>query len=159
MINHPTFSPPSYSSYPYFPSTNYLAKPMPLMGNTNSNVLSPPTFLLPTDQFFRNQTYPSPPPSTSSSTRINTNNPTTQYQNGNQIKPNNEQSSTTNDSSKNQQTNLFPTPIRTKTRYYFFNPILINKADEFLLVQHVIIIQQMVLILNNIENYLLVDYL
>jgi hypothetical protein len=118
MINHPTFSPPSYSSYPYFPSTNYLAKPMPLMGNTNSTVLSPPAFLLPTDlttpQFFRNPTYPSPPHSTSSSTRINHN--TTQYQNGNQIKPNNEQSSTINDPSKNQPANSFPTPIRTKIR-------------------------------------------
>jgi hypothetical protein len=112
MINHPTLPPPSYSPYAYFPPTNYLTKPMPLMGTTNSGVLPPSTFLFPpelaTHPFFRNQTFPSQPPSITSL-------PRTQYQNGNKTKSNNEQLSTSNDSSKN----LLPTettPIRSKLR-------------------------------------------
>ncbi|CAF4722946.1 unnamed protein product, partial [Rotaria sp. Silwood2] len=98
MINHPTLSFPAFSPYAYLPPSNYLSKPMPLMGTTpatttnscpQSGVLPPTTFILPPDltnsAFFRNQTIsspppppPPPPPSTLSSTRTNNN---TQNQN------------------------------------------------------------------------------
>lgn len=40
-----------------------------------------------------------------------------------------------------------------------FKYIYLIHIQMYLLVQHVILIQQMIQILNNIENYLLVDYL
>lgn len=127
MMSHPTIATPSYAPYAYFPPSNYLSKPMPLMGTTNSGVLHPPppppsvppTFLFPpelaTSAFIRNQTFPSPPPSTSSSNRTNH----TLYQNGNKQKSNNEQISTSNDTSKNIFTTgilNYSTPMRAKSR-------------------------------------------
>ncbi|CAF0791915.1 unnamed protein product [Adineta steineri] len=133
MINHPTLPPPPFPPFAYFPPSNYLTKPMPLMGTTNScaqpGALPPPTFILPPEiansAFFRNQTYPSPPQSTSSSARINNNpNNNTQYQNGNKNKLSNDISSASNDVSKNQQqpalinTSVanYSTPIKSKPR-------------------------------------------
>jgi len=121
MINHPPIPPPPYSPYAYFPPSNYLSKPMPLMGATNSGaLLPPPTFLftpeLANNAFYRNQTFPSPPPSTSSSIRTNN----IQYQNGNKTKSNTDQLSTSNESSKNLFTTgitNYSTPIRSKPRY------------------------------------------
>ena len=114
MINHPPLPPPPFPPYAYFPPSNYLSKPMPLMGTTNScsqpGALPPPTFILPPElansAFFRNQTFPSPPPSISSSARTNIN---TQYQNGNENKFSNDPASASNDSLNNHQLNLFPT--------------------------------------------------
>jgi hypothetical protein len=124
MINHPTLPPTLYPPYAYFPSSNYLSKPIPLMGTTNpcsqSGALPPQTFILPPDlansAFFRNQTFPSPPPSTSSLAR--TNNNSTQYQNGNNNnKSNNDPPLASNDSSKPQQLNTnYSTPFRSKPR-------------------------------------------
>jgi hypothetical protein len=119
MINHPTLQPTLYPPYAYFPPSNYLSKPMPLMGTTNSCSQSGPTFILPPDlansAFFRNQTFPSPPPSTSSSARTNNNNNSTQYQNGNNNNNNNKLNNdlplASNDSSKTHST-----PIRSKPR-------------------------------------------
>jgi len=123
MINHSTLPPSPYSPYAYFPPTNYLSKPMPLMGTTNSGALHPhSTFLfspeLANNNFFRNQTFPSPPPSTSSSVRTNN----TQYQNGNKTKSNTDQLSTSNESSKNLFTpgiTNYSSPIRSKPRYKY----------------------------------------
>lgn len=117
MISHPTLPPQSYSPYTYFPPSHYLTKPMPLMSTSNSGALPPhPTYIfppeLPNNTFFRNQTYPSPPPSISSSVRTNN----TQYQNGNKTKLNNDQQSISNDASKTLLTNNYSTPIRTKSR-------------------------------------------
>jgi len=124
MINHPTLPPPSFPPYAYFPPSNYLSKPMPLMGTTNSysqpGALLPPAFILPPElansPFFRNQTFPSPPPSTASSARTNNN---TQYQNGNENKLSNDLASASNDSSKNLPTTgtaKYSTPIKSKPR-------------------------------------------
>jgi hypothetical protein len=123
MINHPTLPPPPFPPYAYFPQSNYLSKPMPLMGTTNTGALPLSSYFVPPElangAFLRNQTFSLPsPPSTVSSTRTNT-----QYQNGNKNKSNNEQILTSNDSSKTQQINLFTpgitnysTPIRSKPR-------------------------------------------
>lgn len=114
-----------YAPYAFFPPSNYLSKPMPLMSTTNSGALPPtsappphhPTLFFPPDAFLRNQTYPSPPPSTSSSV-VRTNN-STPYQNGNnKTKLNtNDQLLISNDTSKNLLPN-YSTPLRTKLRYY-----------------------------------------
>ena len=124
MINHPALPPTLYPSYAYFPSMNYLSKPMPLMGTTNSysqsGAIPPSGFLSPADlathPFFRNQTFPSPPPSTSSSAR--TNNNSTQYQTeNNNNKLNNDLPVVSNDSSKSLQSNPnYSSPIRSKPR-------------------------------------------
>jgi hypothetical protein len=108
MIHHPTLPPPPYTPYAYYPPSNYLSKPMPLMGTTN-----PSTFFFPPElansAFFRNQTFPSPPPSITSSGRTNNNNKST-----------NDQVLISDDSSKNLFTTgiaNYSTPIRSKPRY------------------------------------------
>ncbi|CAF4577332.1 unnamed protein product [Rotaria sp. Silwood2] len=140
MINHPTLSFPAFSPYAYLPPSNYLSKPMPLMGTTpatttnscpQSGVLPPTTFILPPDltnsAFFRNQTIsspppppPPPPPSTLSSTRTNNN---TQNQNETKNKMSNDLTSESNDSLSNRQSNIVTTgisdgatPIKSKSR-------------------------------------------
>ncbi|CAF1423845.1 unnamed protein product [Rotaria sordida] len=137
MINHPTLSFPAFSPYAYFPPSNYLSKPMPLMGTTattttttnacpQSGVVHPPTFILPPEltnsALFRNQTITSPPPSTLSSVRTNNNN-STQNQNETNNKMSNDTTLDLNDPSRNRQLNIvttgisnYATPIRSKPR-------------------------------------------
>lgn len=116
MVNHSTLPPPSYQPYAYFPSPNYLAKPMPLMGSNHAGVLPPTAFFLPPELaangFYRNQTFPSPPPSTASLTRTTTN--PSPYQNGNRSK-----STASNDSTRQTPSTELPnspTSVRTKSR-------------------------------------------
>ena len=123
MMNHSTIPPPSYSPYAYFPSPNYLTKPMPLMATTHAGVLPPSTFLFPSEltahPFFRHPTFSSPSPPTLSVVRTPTAHPQ-QYQNGTKFKANNEQLSASNDSIKQSTSSTdipnSPTTTRTKSR-------------------------------------------
>ncbi|CAF5107490.1 unnamed protein product [Rotaria magnacalcarata] len=129
MINHPTLSFPSFSPYAYFPPTNYLSKPMPLMGPTPSSssqpgALPPQTYIVPPDllnsAFFRNQTIPSQ--AASSPVRTN-NNDNIENQNGTNAIMSNDNSSESNDAAKNHQVNYsttampnYGTSVRSKPR-------------------------------------------
>ena len=128
MIHHPSLPPPAFATYPYYPSPNYLSKPMPLMAPTSpcsptGAILSHSTLIFPPEMsqtpFFHNQTYPSPPSSTSPSVRTNH----LAYQNGNKKKLSNDQTLVVNESSKTNQSNVIPpviseqaTPTGTKSR-------------------------------------------
>lgn len=123
MMNHSTIPPPSYAPYAYFPSPNYLTKPMPLMATTHAGVLPPSTFLFPSEltahPFFRHPTFtsppPPPPPSVARTPPLNSQ----QYQNGTKLKSNDEQLSASNDSIKQSSSMEIPnspTMPRTKSR-------------------------------------------
>ena len=128
MINHATLPPPSFPPYAFFPPTNYLSRPMPLMKLTNPYlqpaVLPPPTFILQPEStnsaLLRNQTIPSPTPPNSSSGKTNNN---ANYQNDAKDKTNNDETTILSDTSKNRQLNLFTArienysfPMRSKPR-------------------------------------------
>lgn len=118
MINPPQLSFPPFPPYAYFPSTNYLSKPMPLMGTaanpcTQTGAPLPPSaYILPTDltnsAFFRNQPISSQSPTSPVRTNNNdNNNDNIQNQNGTINKTSNE---------VNTDMSNCATPIRSKTR-------------------------------------------
>lgn len=123
MVNHSTLPPPSYPPYAYFPSPNYLTKPMPLMASSHAGVLPPTAFLLPPElaanAFFRNQTYPSPPPPPPTASLARTTTSPSPYQNGSKPKSNHEQSIASNDSTRQPSSTELPnspTSVRPKSR-------------------------------------------